>query len=85
MPMWAETEAIFDEGTAKSSCTVVIGSTVLFLGGYRYDRQISQLTLVGLMRIGTLPFGLIQGTCIVVGGTLFLGFGGYNRRSCWSR
>ena len=79
--MRPETEAAFDE--TKYSCTVVIGETVLFLGGDYLKRQISQLTPLGLIRIGTLPFTLDGGTCLVMGSQLFLGFGRYYEETCW--
>ena len=78
--MMPETEAIYEY-----SCTVVIGKTVIFLGGEFQQRQISQLTPLGLIRIGTLPFVLREATCLVMGSQLFLGFGDNHRRSCWSR
>ena len=88
--MMPETEAKFY--TMKYSCTVVIGKTVLFLGGMYEQRQISQVTPLGLIRMGTLPFTLNEGTCLVMGSQLFLGFGGTeywgtapNINSCWSR
>ena len=85
MTMMLETEAIFDSRGYKYSCTVVIGKTVLFLGGHNEDRQISQLTPIGLIRIGTLPFTLDRGTCLVMDSQLFLGFESYNSNICWTR
>ena len=81
--MMPETEATY--GDLKCSCTVVIAGTVLFLGGCVERNQISQLNPLGLTRIGTLPFSLEKGTCFVIGQQLFLGFGRYTRRNCWSR
>ena len=69
----------------KYSCTVVIGKTVLFLGGQYEEHQISQLNPLGLIRIGTLPFQHDKGTCLVTGSQLFLGFGSTNTNRCWSR
>lgn len=83
MKMMPETEAKFD--SERKSCTVVIGKAVLFLGGLRQPRQISQLTPFGLIRIETLPFPIVAGTCLVMGSQLFLGFSHSNPRSCWSR
>ena len=74
--MMQETEAIFYSNLMRESCTVVIGGTVLFFGGYSKSRQISQITRLGLIRIGTLPFALQQGTCLIMGNQLFLGFPG---------
>ena len=90
MPMMADTEAIFHINSGiRSPCTVVIGQTALFLGG---SDQISQLTPLGVMRIGTLPFSLNAGTCLIMGRQLFLGFGDWSHTigtsshySCWSR
>ena len=90
--MMPETEALYDycepwpkEGS-KNSCTVVIDKAVLFLGGYYEQRQISQLTPLGLIRIGTLPFNnYIQGTCLVMDTHLFLGFNYPLSRRCFSR
>ena len=84
MAMMPETEADILSGS-EYSCTVVIGQTILFFGGCVQSRQISQLTPVGLMRIGTLPFELTYGTCLLMSSQLFLGFHIYNTRSCWSR
>ena len=82
--MMAGTEA--DTGYyGKFSCTVVIGETVFFFGGWFEEHQISQLTSLGLIRIGTLPFALVRGTCLVMGNQLFLGFDDNNGKSCWSR
>ena len=69
----------------KSSCTVVIGKSVFFFGGWWQDSQISQLTPLGLVRIGTLPFTLVAGNCIVIDNEIFLGSGFYNQKTCWSR
>ena len=88
-----DTEADFDDGQdddgkyegAKYSCSVVIRKTVLFLGGFLDRSQISQLTPVGLIRIGTLPFTFFWGTCHVIGRKLFLGFEVLRIKSCWSR
>ena len=85
MNMMPQTEAIFDSFGYKYSCTVVIGKTVLFLGGFYENRQISQVTPLGLIRIGILPFALDGGTCLVMGSQLFLGFGRYYEETCWSR
>ena len=88
MAMLPETEADlledYNSGLRKS-CTVLIGETVLFFGGDAQTSQISQLTPLGLMRIGTLPFGLEEGACLVMGRQLFLGFGRMNKKTCWSR
>ena len=80
MRMMPDTEALF-----KFSCTVVIGKAVLFFGGEYEKRQMSQLTPLGLIRIGTLPFTFNIGTCLVMGSQLFLGFTFFHQRSCWSR
>ena len=96
IPMMPDVEAQFGDSTVhgnsfreysgKQSCTVVIGETVIFLGAGRSKiDQISQLTSLGLKRIGTLPFPLRFGACLVMGSHLFLGFGRENRRSCYSR
>ena len=86
MAMMPDTEAMFrPDEDQKYSCTVVIGETVLFFGGYYLSNQVSQLTPIGLMRIGTLPFGLKEGTCLVMDNQLLLGFETRNKRSCWSR
>ena len=85
MRMMLETEALVRHDGYKFSCIVVIGETVLFLGGVFENRQISQLTPLGLIRIGTLPFKLGRGTCLAMGSQIFLGFGLDNRKSCWSR
>ena len=83
--MMPETDAKFDHSGDKYSCTVVIGKTVLFLGGLYELRQISQLTRLGLIRIGTLPFTFFGGTCLVMDSQIFIGFGRRKRNSCWSR
>ena len=80
-----ETELSFKIDGGANSCTVVLGKTVLFIGGSGEPNQISQLYPVGLIRIGTLPFSMCEGTCLVMNQQLFLGFGYYNRRSGWSR
>ena len=87
MAMMPDTEAWFHPN-GKYSCTVVAGQTVLFLGGHMDGdqfNQISQLTPLGLVRIGTLPFEFYLGICLVMGRQLFLGFEFSNRRTCWSR
>ena len=78
--MMPETEAIDDV-----SCTVVIGKAVLFFGGMYQTRQISQLTALGLIRIGTLPFAFYWGTCLVKDSEVFLGFPMWQPKKCWSR
>ena len=83
--MMPETEAIFVSAGFKYSCTVVIGKTVLFLGGEYELCQISQVTPLGLVRIGILPFALYEGTCLVIGSQLFLGFDFNIEKTCWSR
>ena len=83
--MMLETEALFYYNFGKRSCTVVIGETVLFIGGHYEDRQISQLSPLGLIRIGTLPFSFISGTCLVMDNLIFLGFPDIHRSNCWSR
>ena len=86
--MMQETEAIFYSNLMRESCTVVIGRTVLFFGGYSKSRQISQITRLGLMRIGTLPFALQQGICLIMGNQIFLGFPGTEqlpKKSLWTR
>ena len=83
MRMMPDTEATIENET-KHSCTVVIGEAVLLLGGLVQDRQISQLTPLGLVRIGTLPFSFYVGSCLVMDSQLFLGFPSYET-SCWSR
>ena len=94
MRMMPETEAIWDASDGrvsdigrgiKLSCTVVIGETVLFFGGWMQLQQISQLTPLGLIRIGTLPFSLEFGTCLVMDSQVFLGFTRSQNRRCWSR
>ena len=85
MRMMPDTEALFDLEGFKYSCTVVIGETVLFFGGMYQKRQISQLSPLGLLRIGTLPFPLIGGACIVGNSRIFLGFPEDDYYSCWSR
>ena len=84
MKMNPETEAIFHEDI-KYSCTAVIGKAVLFFGGERQYRQISQLTPLGLLRIGTLSFRFDLGTCLVMNNQLFLGFIFGQDKNCWSR
>ena len=69
----------------KGSCIVVIGEAVLFIGGWSESRQISQLSPLGVIRIGTLPFSFGDGTCLVMRGQLFLGFPSLHKTSCWSR
>ena len=84
MRMMPETEA----SGHVLSCTVVIGEAVLFFGGQHQTNQISQLTPLGLIRIGTLPFSFDHGTCLVIDSQLFLGFPGNMEgqyHSCWSR
>ena len=80
---------MFKPGTealiGQYSCTVVINTTVLFLGGHFERSQISQLTPIGLIRIGTLPFRLDRGSCLVIGRKLYLGFAELNQKNCWSR
>ena len=83
--MMLETEAIFSYSVGKYTCTVVIGEAVLFIGGMWEVRQISQLSPLGLIRIGTLPFALDSGTCLVMGRQLFLGFSHHHKNSSWSR
>ena len=83
--MMPQTDATTCIGCVYHSCTVVIGATVLFLGGAVQANQISQLTPLGLTRIGTLAFPLNAGTCLVMGSQLFLGFDLFNQKSCWSR
>ena len=86
--MLPETEATFDslhlsfggqqvlkESFKLYSCTVVIGKTVLFFGGFYQPNQISQLTPLGLVRTGTLPFALLEGICLATEYRLILGFG----------
>ena len=85
MRMMPDTEALVTNYEKKYSCTVVIGETVLFFGGEPLSRQISQLTPIGLFRIGTLPFAFERGTCLVTDSQLMLGFDWYHRNSCWSR
>ena len=80
-----ETEADFGDLGGYVSCTVVIRTSVLFLGGFHERSQISQFTPIGLIRIGTLPFPFYDGTCLVKGRELFLGFGLFGPKSCWSR
>ena len=85
-----ETEAITGDMEPKFSCTAVIGEAVLLLGGIFEDRQISQLSPLGIIRIGTLPFSFAGGTCLVMGSQLFLGFPAplgneLAKKSCWSR
>ena len=68
------------------SCTVVIGQSVLFFGGMYEKNQISQLSPLGLIRIGTLPFLFMNGACLVMDSLLFLGFvHPDNTKTCWSR
>ena len=78
-------KADFTSRSFYQSCTVVIGATVLLLGGSFEKNQISQLTPLGLTRIGTLAFPFDAGTCLVMGSQLFLGFGSQNENICWSR
>ena len=82
-----DAEAIFNYNGEKFSCTALIGRTVLFFGGYHETRQISQLTPLGLLRIGTLPFAFYKGTCLVMENQLFLGLADFekNDKNCWSR
>ena len=80
-----EAEAIFDDHGLKWSCTVVIGETVMFFGGEYQERQISQLTPLGLIRIGTVPFSFRIGLCLVMESQIFLGFSHMQTKSCWSR
>ena len=89
--MMSETEAFFQiyDTTMVPSCAAVIGKTVLFFGGINLFNQISQLTPLGLIRIGSLPFFFRKGTCIVMGSRIYLGFGDSydldDYKSCWSR
>ena len=86
MRMLPETEALFDAATGdKYSCSVVIGEAVLFFGGRYQKRQISQLSPFGIIRIGTLPFTLESGICLVMGSQLFLGFSLIYDNKFWSR
>ena len=90
MRMMPETEARWKLDGVKYSCTVVIGKAVLFFGGLIQTRQISQLTPLGLIRIGTLPFVFsFHGTCLLMNSQIFLGFPrlpyNQNENSCWSR
>ena len=86
MRIMLEAEALINTANnAKYSCTAVIGESVLFFGGQGQDRQISQLTPFGLIRIGALPFTFTQGTCLVIESQLFLGFTVNQEYSCWSR
>ena len=78
------TEARF-RAEVQASCAVVLGETVLFLGGAIQDTQIRQITPLGIMRIGTLPFGLNHGTCLVIENHIFFGFGHYTEKNCSSR
>ena len=86
--MMPNTEAIYSSFN-KYSCIVVLGQTVLFLFGNHESSQISQLTPLGLMRIGTLPFAIRTGTCLAMDSHVFIGFGAYTHertaRTCWSR
>ena len=82
--MMPETEANLNRSD-KFTCSVLIGKTVLFLGGWFRNNQISQLNPLGLMRIGTLPFVFYQGTCLVIAAKIFLGFEYLDTKSCWSR
>ena len=80
MRMMPETEARFDDFVhVKWSCTVVIGDAVLFFGGRYQPRQISQLTPLGLIRIGTLPLSFNEGRCLVKDSQIFLAFSGISR------
>ena len=83
--MMAETEAQVWRFNVVTSCTVVIGEAVLFIGGGLEERQISQISPLGLIRIGTLPFPLYKGTCLVMGSQLFLGFSNEDENGYWSR
>ena len=83
MRMMSETEIV--SPNLKFSCTVVIDEAVLLFGGNFQVRQISQLNPFGLVRIGTLPFSFIRGTCLVMDRQLFLGFPYRQYQSCWSR
>ena len=85
MSLMKDTEALFTVPDRRYSCAVVIGATVLFFGGLIETSQISQITPLGLMRIGTLPFRLQEGSCLVMGSQLFLGFESISDRICWSR
>ena len=85
MTLRQETDAFFGGYFHQYSCTVVIDKTVLFLGGDLESSQISQLTPVGLIRIGTLPFRFTLGTCLIISRKLFLGFADLAEKSCWSR
>ena len=86
MPLMPETEAIITPYSVfVASCTAVIGKTVLFFGGNVQISQISQVTPLGLMRIGTLPFQFREGSCFVNGSQLILGLEDDDPLSCWSR
>ena len=80
-----DTEAEFDNNVGQYSCTVTIGETFLFFGGYTVLYQISQLTPRGLRRMGSLPFKLTNGLCVVKSPEIFLGFGETSQNRCWSR
>ena len=91
MTIMRDAEAMLLQGhnriVQRQSCTVVVRETVLFLGGIIQANQISSLTPLGLMRIGTLPFFFTKGTCLVIGRQLYFGFG-FDAESfdrCWSR
>ena len=79
----SDTEAMFD-ASGRYSCVVSVGESVLFFGGWKLN-QISQLTSRGLRRVGTLPFLLSRGTCIVQDDKLFVGFGLFNENLCSAR
>ena len=80
-------EPPFDFGTATSvhrSCSVTFRNNFYIFGGAdSYNRQVSQLSVNRLERIGTLDFNLYTGACAVINDDqIYLCFDYYDEKQC---
>lgn len=77
----------FGEGieSGVSACTVVVGNSVLLIGGKERKKQISQVHPGGIRRIRNLPFNFNDGRCTFFKKYVYLCFPETDLEKCYIR